>query len=166
MAMVGNSPVRIPRNGTLVSWTTWTTEKVDDLPSRRYRASRGKRRHDVKLPRSSPPRPVDCRRAGFRRLRSHHERNQRRNALRVVRVGLAEPPAHDGLLDLQLVPERRARERDGEHAAPLAERQRAPEEGDENAGVDRMADPAIGTGDDELMVAFERDVRAPVAPEQ
>src|SRR5208282_6211301 len=36
-------------------------------------------------------------------------------------------------------------------------------QGDENAGVDRVADPAIGTVDDELMVALERDVRAPVA---
>ena len=75
------------------------------------------------------------------RRRSNHKRNQRRDAFGIARVGLAELPAHDGLLDRELAPVRRAREDDGEQAAPLPDRQRGSSQGDENAGVDRVADP-------------------------
>src|SRR5271166_5217187 len=88
--------------------------------------------------------------------------NERRHALGVAGVGLAELPAHDGLLDRKLAPERRASEDDGERAPPLPQRQSVSDEGDENAGVDWMADESVGTGDDELMIALERDVGAPV----
>ncbi len=45
-------------------------------------------------------------------------------------IGLAELPAHDGLLDPDLAPVRRDDENDGNQAAPLADRQRSPEEGE------------------------------------
>src|SRR5271170_8372143 len=88
--------------------------------------------------------------------------NERRHALGVAGVGLAELPAHDSLLDRKLAPERGASEDDGERAPPLPDRQSGSDEGDENAGVDWMADESVGTGDDELMVALKRDVGAPV----
>ncbi len=73
---------------------------------------------------------------------SDEQRNQRRHALRVHRVSLAELPAHDGLLNSELAPERRARDDDGEHAAPLPDRQPGSGEADEDAGVNRVADEA------------------------
>jgi hypothetical protein len=51
-------------------------------------------------------------------------------------------------------------------AAPFAERERRSSERDENAGVDRVADPAIGAIDDEFVAVLQRDVAAPVAAEQ
>src|SRR5271169_4854754 len=78
---------------------------------------------------------------------SDYKRNERRHAVSVTCVGLAELAAHEGLLDPQLAPIRREREDDGEHAAPLPDRQRGSGQGHKNAGVDRVADPAIGTVD-------------------
>src|SRR3984957_8082045 len=94
------------------------------------------------------------------------KRNERRHPCGVTGVRLAKLAVHEGLLDSQFAPEGEGDEHDGERSAPFPDRQRRSDEGEENTGVDRMADKGVGTLNDELVVALERDVRAPVARKQ
>ena len=81
-------------------------------------------------------------------MASQHERDQRRNALRIAGVSLAELPAHHGFLDRELPPIGNADENDAEDGPPLADGQAGSGQGEQNSGIDRVADPAIGTVED------------------
>src|SRR5574337_1263129 len=94
---------------------------------------------------------------------SGDKRDERRHALRGAVVGRAELSAHDGLLDLELAPVGGADKDDAEDSAPLADGEAGSGEAEQNSSVDWVADPSVGALDDELMAAFERDIRAPIA---
>src|SRR5262249_49584154 len=57
------------------------------------------------------------------------ERDQRRHAPTIVIVRITEALDHPALLDAKLAPERCERNDDGDHAAPLAGRERRAEDG-------------------------------------
>ena len=117
-------------------------DHAQHLRRQRRRAPASDRAHHRRGHNRGGRREAGAVRARARRF-SADKRNERRHARRVSGVSLAELAAHDGLLEPELAPKGARREGDGEHAAPFPDRQRGSGEGDENAGVDRMADPSV-----------------------
>src|SRR6185312_12549596 len=97
---------------------------------------------------------------------SHDAGNQRLGMPHVVHVGGAEALAHPDLLVAQLEPEAGGDQRKRQQAAPLADDQRRAEQTQQDAGVDRMAYPAVRADHDQRVILLQLHRGAPVAPQR
>src|SRR5581483_7585796 len=71
----------------------------------------------------------------------------------------------DGLLATCLEPESEDDEREADHRTPGIGGDTRPEDGDQDAGVDRMPDAGVGARANQLVIGLDRDIAAPIPAE-
>src|ERR1700683_85227 len=104
--------------------------------------------------------------AAAARLLLEYERYQRCGALAVAPVVIAEGFGHPALLQPQLAPQGGKRDQHRQHTAPLAAYDRGSDQGEQQAGVDRVAQVRVWAAADQLVLLLHRYRFAPVTPQE